>query len=79
MPIAFVFLTIEIGSEAEVLKILKKIEGVDEVFAVFGVYDVIARVRADSMDKLKEIVSSGIRRIEDVRSTLTMLVIDESK
>ena len=79
MPIAFVFLTIEMGSEAEVLKILKKVEGVVEVFAVFGVYDVITKVRADSMDKLKEIVSEGIRRIGNVRSTLTMLVIDESK
>ena len=79
MPIAFVFLTIEMGSEAEVLKILKKVEGVDEVFAVFGVYDVITKIRADSMDKLKEIVSEGIRRIGNVRSTLTMSVIDESK
>jgi DNA-binding Lrp family transcriptional regulator len=79
MPIAFVFLIIEMGSEVEVLRILKKVEGVEEVFTVFGVYDMIARVRADSMDKLKEIVSEGIRRIDNVRSTLTMLVIDESK
>lgn len=79
MPIAFVFLTIEMGSEVEVLRTLKKVEGVEEVFTVFGVYDMIARVRADSMDKLKEIVSEGIRRIDNVRSTLTMLVIDESK
>ena len=78
MPTAFVFLTIEMGSEAEVLRALKKVEGVDEVFAVFGIYDVIVRIRADSMDKLKEIVSLGIRRVKNVTSTLTMSVIDES-
>ena len=79
MPIAFALTLIEMGSKAEVLRSLEKVEGVDEVFAVYGVYDVIARVRADSMDKLKEIVSQQIRRIDKVRSTLTMLVIDESK
>jgi len=35
------------------------------------------KVEADSMDKLKEIVSWKIRRLDKVRSTLTMLVIGE--
>jgi DNA-binding Lrp family transcriptional regulator len=79
MQIAFVLLNIETGSEAEVLEILKKVEGVDDVFAVYGVYDIIARIRAASMDKLKEIITRHIRRIDKVRSTLTMLVIGELK
>ena len=55
MPTAFVLINTEIGSSiADVLKDLKKVEGVDEAFAVYGVYDIIARVRAESMDKLKE-------------------------
>jgi len=62
-----------------VLEILKKVEDADDVFAVYGVYDIIARIRAASMDKLKEIIMRRIRRIDKVRSTLTMLVIDESK
>jgi len=63
MPTAFVLINTEIGSSiADVLKDLKKVEGVDEVFAVYGVYDIIARVRAESMDKLKEIVTLRIRR-----------------
>jgi DNA-binding Lrp family transcriptional regulator len=41
---------------------------------VYGVYDIVAKVEAESMDKLKEIVSWNIRRLEKVRSTLTMLV-----
>ncbi|MEM2202292.1 MAG: Lrp/AsnC ligand binding domain-containing protein [Candidatus Bathyarchaeia archaeon] len=78
MPKAFVLINTEIGSEAEVLKDLKKIEGVEEAFAVYGVYDIIARVSAESMDKLKEIVTWRIRRLDKVRSTLTMIVIEES-
>jgi len=76
LPIAFVLINAEIGSELEILKELKKIEGVEEAYSVYGVYDVIAKVKADSMDKLKDIVTWQIRRLEKVRSTLTMIVIE---
>jgi DNA-binding Lrp family transcriptional regulator len=76
MPIAFVLINAEIGSESEVLAELKKVEGVEEAYSVYGVYDLIAKVKADSMDKLKDIVTWRIRRLNKVRSTLTMIVID---
>ena len=53
MPTAFVLINTEIGSETDVLKELKKVEGVDEASAVYGVYDIVARVKADTMDRLK--------------------------
>lgn len=77
MPTAFVLINTEIGSESDVLKELKKVEGVDESFAVYGVYDIVARVKADTMDKLKEIVTWRIRRLDKVRSTLTMIVVED--
>lgn len=77
MPRAFILINTEIGSSiADALKDLKNVEGVDEAFAVYGVYDIIARVRAESMDKLKEIVTWRIRRIDKVRTTLTMMVVE---
>ncbi len=81
MPTAFVLINTEIGSEAEVLKDLKKVEGIDSssTFAVYGVYDIVAKVQADTMDKLKETVTWKIRRLDKVRSTLTMIVVEESK
>ena len=77
MPTAFVLINTEIGSESDVLKELKKVEGVDDSFAVYGVYDIVARVSADTMDKLKETVTWRIRRLDNVRSTLTMIVVEE--
>lgn len=74
MPEAFVMVTTEIGAEANVLKDLKKIEGVVEANAVYGVYDIIVRVKADTMDKLKEIVTWHVRRVDKVRNTLTLIV-----
>ena len=53
MPTAFVLINADIGLELDVLKNLKKVEGVYEVFAVYGVCDIVARVKADMMDKLK--------------------------
>ena len=79
MPTAFVLINSEIGSESDVLNHLKKVEGVEEAYAVYGVYDIVARVSAESMDKLKEIVTWRIRRLDKVRSTLTMIVVEESK
>jgi len=76
MPMAFVLINAEIGSEEEVLKELKKVEGVVEAFVVYGVYDVVAKIRADTMDKLKDVVTWHVRRLNKVRSTLTMIVVE---
>jgi DNA-binding Lrp family transcriptional regulator len=74
MPTAFVLVNTEIGSEGEVLTAIKKVEGIQEAYNVYGVYDIVAKIGADSMDKLKEIVTWNIRRLDKVRSTLTMIV-----
>ena len=79
MPMAFVLINTEIGSENEVLEALKKLDAVKEAYMVYGVYDVVAKVQADTMDKLKEIVTWHVRRLDKVRSTLTMIVIEETK
>jgi len=77
-PIAFVLINTEIGSETEVLKALKKVSGVKEAYNVYGVYDIVAKIQAETMDKLKEMVTWHIRRLDKVRSTLTMIVTEES-
>ncbi|MCW4033457.1 MAG: Lrp/AsnC ligand binding domain-containing protein [Candidatus Bathyarchaeota archaeon] len=74
MPIAFVLINAELGKEESILEELRNIEQVKEAHFVYGVYDIIAKVEAESMDKLKEIVTFKIRRLGDVRSTLTMTV-----
>ena len=78
MPMAFVLINAEIGSEEEVLKELKKVEGVVESFIVYGVYDVVAKIRADTMDRLKDVVTWHVRRLNKVRSTLTMIVVEST-
>ena len=76
MPMAFVLINSEMGSESEVLGALKKIDAVKEAYMVYGVYDVMAKVKADTMDKLKEVVTWCLRRLDKVRSTLTLMVVE---
>jgi DNA-binding Lrp family transcriptional regulator len=72
MLVAFVLINAELGKEQGILKELRSIPSVKEAHFVYGVYDIIAKVEAESMEKLKEIVTFKIRRLPDVRSTLTM-------
>jgi DNA-binding Lrp family transcriptional regulator len=76
MPMAFVLINAEIGAEEDVLNELRKIKSVKEAYIVYGVYDIVAKVEAESMDKLKDMVSWNIRRLDKVRSTLTMIAVE---
>ena len=77
MPRAFVLINVESGSEDEVLKELKRMEGVEEAYFSYGVYDLITRVKADTMENLKDMVSRRIRTLNKVRSTLTLIMMEE--
>ena len=79
MPMAYVLITTETGAMESVRESLKKIEYVKETYMVYGVYDIIATVKAETMDKLKEIVTWNLRSLDKVRSTLTMIVVEEAK
>ena len=76
MSIAYVLINCDLGSEEEIINEIKKIPEVVEAYGVYGVYDIIIKVQSDSMEKLREIITWKIRRIEKVRSTLTMIVIE---
>jgi len=74
---AFLLISAEIGRERDVAKELESIPNVKEVHVTYGVYDVIAKVEAESPDKLKETITNKIRSLEYIKSTLTMVVVEE--
>ena len=77
MPKAFVLINVESGSEEVVLKQIKKIEGVEEAYYSYGVYDIIAKIKAETMAKLRETVTQKMRTLSKVRSTLTLIMMEE--
>ena len=76
MPTAYVLIKCDLGSEGYIITKIKHVPEVIEVTNVSGVYDIIVRISADDMDKLREIITWNIRIIDKVRSTLTMIVIE---
>ena len=73
MRMAYVMINSETGYEAEVMKELKKIPGVQAVYQLYGVYDIIIKIEAEDLIELKEIVSLRIRKLEKIRSSLTLI------
>jgi len=76
VPVAFVLINTKIDAMEKVLKALENVESVKEAYSVFGVYDVVVKVEADSMDKIKDLVTYRIRKLDGVSSSLTMIVIE---
>jgi DNA-binding Lrp family transcriptional regulator len=76
MPTAYVLINCDLGSEESIIGELKKLRETVEVSGVYGVYDIVAKVRSDTMEKLRETITWHVRKIDKVRSTLTMIVIE---
>jgi len=74
MPLAFVLVNAEVGSEGEVVKKLRETDNIKEAHLVYGVYDLIAKIEAETMDKLKDVIAQKVRKVPGIRSTLTLLV-----
>jgi DNA-binding Lrp family transcriptional regulator len=52
------------------------LEGVKEVHGTFGAYDILAKIESDTVEKLRETITWKIRKIEKIRSTLTLMGIE---
>jgi DNA-binding Lrp family transcriptional regulator len=75
MPKALILINTEVGAEEEVLDTIKKLEGVQNASLVYGIYDLFVEIEAESVEKLKDIITSRIRKIPKVKSTVTMIVV----
>ena len=76
MAEAYVLINCEIGSEEKVIEELKTIDGVKEVHGTFGAYDILAKVESVQVETLRETITWKIRKIDKIRSTLTLMGIE---
>lgn len=75
MHSAFILMNAELGKESSIVDQLKKISHVKEVHPVYGVYDVLMIIESESMEDLREIITSQIRKLDGIKSTLTMIIV----
>ncbi len=67
----------DLGYEEQVIEELKHISDVKEVHGTFGAYDMVAKVESDQISTLRETITSKIRKIVRIRSTLTLMAIED--
>ena len=77
MTTAYVLVNCDLGYEEQIIEELKHISDVKEIQGVFGAYDILAKVESDQISTLRETIMWKIRKIGRVRSTLTLMVIEE--
>ncbi|MCE7744574.1 MAG: Lrp/AsnC ligand binding domain-containing protein [Candidatus Heimdallarchaeota archaeon] len=73
MASAYVLINTEIGGEEDVIAQLKDMPEVEEVSVVYGVYDIVAKITSETMELLKENITTKVRHLNKVRSTMTMI------
>jgi DNA-binding Lrp family transcriptional regulator len=74
MTSAFLFINAELLFIENVINKLKEVPEIVDIYKVQRFYDIIARVNSDTEEKLKELVSERIRRIDKITGTVTVIV-----
>jgi DNA-binding Lrp family transcriptional regulator len=74
MTSAFLFINAELLFIEDVINKLKEVPEIVDVYKVQGIYDIITRVNSDTEEKLKELVSERIRRIDRITGTVTVII-----
>lgn len=73
VTIAYVLLKTELGSEESVIEELKKLEQIKRVERTFGDYDMVVKMEAEHIEKIREIIAWNIQKMKTVRATRTLI------
>ncbi len=76
MSIAYVLVSCDLGFDAEIVDEIKQIEDVKEVRGVFGAYDILVKLESANAEILRDTIIWKIRKLNRVRSTLTLMTIE---
>ncbi len=77
MATAYVLINCDLGYEEQIIEELKHLSDVKEVHGTFGAYDIVAKVESDQITTLRETITSKIRKIDRIRSTLSLMAIED--
>ncbi len=76
MYLGYVLLNCDLGAEEYILEELRQIPEIKNAYLTFGAYDVIAEIHANSQENFEKTVSSKIRKLTRVVSTMTLNVVN---
>ncbi len=73
MVTAIILMNIQRTRIGSVARIIADMDGFTEVFSVSGNYDLVAIARVKDNDDLAKLITEGLRDIDDIEHTETML------
>ena len=76
MAKAYVLINCDLGSEDDIIRDIRKLEYVKDATGTIGAYDIVARVEADTPEQLREAITWKIRKMNKIRSTLTLMEVE---
>ncbi len=74
---ALLLINTKIGKEIKLMRLIKIIKGIEELHLVYGSYDMVVKVKTESMDELQEIVTNLLLKSKDIKSLTTMIIVPE--
>ena len=77
MGTAYVLINCDLGYEEQIIEELKHLSDVKEIHGTFGAYDILAKVESDQITTLRETITSKIRKIDRIRSTLSLMAVED--
>ncbi len=63
----------DLGGEEPIIEELKKLDQVIEVFETVGTHDIMAKLESEHLEKIREIITRNVQKIDKVRSTVTLI------
>jgi len=75
MVSAMVLVNIGTEDQKKVLESIRQVKGVEEAHALWGIYDLMVKITANSIERLKEIIVNNLKQVVGVANTLTLMLI----
>jgi len=79
LVVSYTLARVQPAKDVQVYYKIKDLPEVEEVITTYGEYDIIIKVKVDSLERLDEFVFHKLRTIEGVEATTTLIHADFPK
>jgi DNA-binding Lrp family transcriptional regulator len=76
MEKAYILIGCELGAENEIVDKLLRLDKIKDARIVYGDYDIVAEAEVDTEAQMDNLITKKIRKIDKVRSTMTLGVVN---
>lgn len=76
MPTAHMLIRCDPRYREEIVKQISELKGVKEAHGMYGAYDIIAKLVSDSMDSLRDTVTTDVNNIAHIHAKATLITIE---